>query len=313
MSESAVGAVLGENAFLLVQLGRSENGWVLENFVEMKLPHKFRLLTMNDETRFREIRQIFQENLSRNGWVQKVSTAINPDLFFVKEVPVDPKLPEDDVERQVFWETQQFLPEDLSKNYKITWIRVLPENPLVVLLIFRKLVVERIQELFEGMQKDLQHIGVRQFTALTAVEKLFKPKGRLIGLADVGKTSVTITLLRDGTYFRSKEMDLDDYEEDVLESDQNLSKAINRELDRLLLEAEIKESDSPISQLFVHGEKASPALVSALTGGPSLEVILPNPFEAVEIPDGLKHSVGALDNPANWLAGFGAALEVLES
>jgi len=311
MSKSAVGAVLGEDAFLLVQLGRSENGWTLEGFTEIKLPHKFRLLTMNDDTRFREIRQTFQESLSKDGWVQKTGTAINQDLLFVKETPVDPKLPEDEVERQVFWEAQQFLPEDLGKNYKVSWIRILPENPLVLLVIFRKLVVERIQQLFEGTEKNLQNISVRQFAALTAVEKFFKPKGRLIGLADVGKTSVTITLLRDGNYFRSKEMDLGDYEEDVLESDQNLSKAINREIDRLLLEAEIKESDSPVSQLYVFGEKASTSLISALAGGPSLEVKLPNPFDAVEIPEELMSSVGALENPANWLAGFGAALEVL--
>lgn len=311
MSESAVGAVLGENTFRLVQLGQSENGWKLENMAEANLPFKFRLLTLNDDSRFEEIREAFKKNVAKDGWVQKTGVAVDRNLLFIKETHVDTNLPSDEVEKQVFWEAQQFLPEDLSKSYKVFWVRISQENPFVLLVVFRKLLAERIEQLFKESEKTLQNISVDQFAAMAAVEKLFEPKGRLVGLADVKKETTIITLLKDGNYFRSKEIDFTDVEDNVLESDQNLSKEINREIDRLLLESEINESDSPISQLYIYGEKASLSLASALEGGPALEVRLANPFEKVEIPEALKDSVAAIENTASWLVGFGAALEIL--
>ncbi len=312
MGESAVGAVLGENTFRLVQLGQTENGWKLENLAEVNLPFKFRLLTLNDDTRFEEIRQAFQKSVAEDKWVQKTGVTVDRKLVFVKETHVDADLSGDEFEKQVFWEAKQFLPEDLSKSYKVSWIRISPEDPFVLLVVFRKLLAERIEQLFEESEKTLQNISVNQFAAMAAAEKLFEPKGRLIGLADVKKATTFITLLKDGNYFRSKEIDFTDYEEDILDSDQNLSKAINREIDRLLLESEINESDSPISQLYIFGEKASVPLASALEGGSALEVKLANPFEKVEISEALKDTVAAIENPASWLAGFGAALEILD-
>ncbi len=312
MSESAVGAVLEENAFRWIQVGKFENGWKVENLAEVNLPVKFRLLTLNDDARFEEIRQLFRENIVKAGWAQKIGIAVNRKLLFIKETHVDPDLSDDEIQKQLFWEVKQFLPEDLGKSYKVFWVRVSPGNDLVLLIIFRKLLLERVGELFEETGETIQNMSVNQFAEMTAVEKLFEPKGRLIGVAHIGKTALTITLMRDGSYLRSKEIDLEDYEQDLLESDQELSKTINKEVDRVLLESEINESGSPVSQLYVFGDKATPSLVSALEGGSALEVKFANPFEKVEVPETLRDSVVAIENPTKWLAGFGAALEILD-
>ena len=311
MSESAIGVVFGENAVQLIQLSRSENGWKLDNLAEAKLPHKFRLLTLSDDTRFADIRQTFHKIAATISSGKETGVAIDQDLLFVKEINVDPDIPKEDVEKQAFWEAQQFLPENLGKNYKVLWSRISPQDSLVLLILYRKLIIERIQQLFESTEKSLQNLSFDQMAAMTAMENLFQPKGRLVGLVDVRKNSATITLLKDGKYFRLKKLDFGDSEEDILESETILAKEINKEIIRLLLDAEIKESDAPVSQLYVFGEKANQSLISALEGGPSLEVKLANPFSAVEISDDIKGQIEAIENPANWLAAFGAAQELL--
>ncbi|GBD94088.1 competence protein A [bacterium BMS3Abin05] len=312
MGESAVGAVFLEDILQLVQIARKEDGgWKLEKFVQEKFPHKFRLLTLSDDARFGDLKEMVQGVLGRDSWAENTSVAIDHELLFVKETSVDPGLPEDEKKKQILWESQQFLPENLSGDYKVSFAGINADDTFVVLVLFRKLVLERIQQILQGAGKTFGFMDVDTFSAMTAIEKLFDPKGRLVGLADVRKKAVQLTFLKDGNYFRSREVKFADSEEDVFESDQNLANLLNKEINRLLLDAEIHESDSPVSQLYVFGERAASELVSALEGGPSLEVKLADPFKSIKIEEDLQSAVDKIENPANWLIGFGAALQLL--
>ncbi len=314
MSDSAVGFSMSENLLRVVQLSPDNDSFRIKKIEQKKFPHPFRLLTLDNQDRFQALLSVIEESFKQNEWASTVGVSIPNDLVLIKEFPVDEDLSREELDRHVHWEATQFLPDELPGEYLLSYQRLNFDEPSVVMLAFRELVLHRIQQAFELAGRTPQFLGPDIFSGLTAVSRLYEPNEGLTATLEVGENKAHLALLKGGDYLLSKKLPytLSEENETALEENSSaLAAFLKKEMRRLLLDRKIDEGEMPISQLFVYGDKAYADLITGLEGGPAVEVTLVNPFENTAA-DGL-NSEAFRENPSVWAPAVGVAIEALEA
>ncbi len=315
MSDSAVGFSMSENLLRVVQLSRDNGSFKIEKIEQKKFPRPFRLLTLDNQERFRAILSVIEEAGKQDEWAQAVGVSIPNDLVLIKEFPVDEDLTSEELDRQVHWEVTQFLPDELPGDYLLSYQRLNFEEASVVVLAFRGLVLHRIEEAFELAGRTPRFLGADIFSGLSTVGQLYEPNEGLSALLEVGENKAHLALLKGGDYLLSKKLSYsiaEDEEANLSEDPAVLATFLKKETRRLLLDRKIDEGEMPLSQLFVYGDKASAELVSDLEGGPAVDVTLVNPFESAIVGENLNAELFQ-NNPSVWAPAVGVAIEALEA
>ncbi len=314
MNNTVVGFSISENSLRVVQLAQNEGSFRIEKMAQEKFPHPFRLLTLDNQERFRAILSTLENLVKREEWPSTIGVSIPDGLVLIKEIPIDEDLSDEELDQQARWEAVQFLPNGLSEEYLLSYKRLNVEESSVLLVAFRELVLRRVRQAFEIAGRTPKFLGVDIFSSLSAVGRLYDAGEGLSALLEVGENAARLALLEGGEYLLSKKLPysaVEDNNGSVFDSANALAEFLKKEARKLLLDRKVDAGEVPIARLFVYGEKASGELVAGLENGPAVEVSLVNPFVEMEVPDGAAPE-GIEENPSVWTPAVGAALETLE-
>ncbi len=315
MSESAVGFSLSENLLRVAQVVRRDGSIRIEKLNQKRCPHPFRLLTLDNQERFQTLLSTLEDVFEQDNWPATMGVSIPNELVLIKEFPVDDDLSQNELENQVHWEASQFLPDELSAEYVLSYQRLNFEQVSVLLVAFRELVLHRVRQAFDTIGSKPRFLGVDVFAALSAVNALYELNEGLSALLEVGENRAHLMLLKGGDYLVSKKLPYalaEEKETALFDNPEALAGFLKKESRKLLLDRKIDEGEMPFSQLFVYGEKASAELITALEDGPAVEVLLVDPFQ----PGGADEEVVEEEwrqNPSVWAPAVGVALQALES
>lgn len=269
---------------------------IVNRFAKRDTPVPFTQSNVLDADSKEEFRNIIVEAINYYHLTGPIVVTIDNQFAMIRKVMIDVTNPDDQLDEQINWEIRQILPEDSLSDYQYVYEN-LPggyyENQKAILLVlFRKNVLEAINNLFFDTPLELKFVELDLFSVLYGTNRLFGIKERdLCAFVDLRKDAIQFLIIRKGEFFDSFRMNFnhetDEPDVEFYNSVDNLANLINKEVRRKLLEYQIETGENPVDFLFVFGEKANSELVEQLdSNGPAKEVTLIEPFKKLELnPD----------------------------
>ena len=276
------------------------------------------LLNGDSHNRFREVIREAVEQYHLNG---PVMLSLDSQLAFVKKFLVDPAIEKGQIEEQLNWEFRQILPPDSLSEYNFVHERLssgFDETKTEILSVaFRRDMVDAVSALFEETPLDLKQIDLDLFSALNGLNQLFGTSEiELLVLADIRKDTLKIQFVHKGEFFDYHKIsigsDNEETESEAFDSEESLSKLLNKEIRRKLLEYRLDNDEKAIDALYLFGEKANSDLVDYLAISPAREVILVEPFKVLEIDPGMDGYSEDSPLSSEYTTSIGSALRSFE-
>lgn len=286
-----LGFSLLKNSFQFVEIENTNGKPVIKRFAKRPAAIPFTNESLINNAAHKTYKELIDEAIKQYELKGPVMVALDNQLAFVKKFLIDRELPRDQIEEFILWEYRQIFPDQSLKEYQFVYENISNEffgdKDAVVSVVFRKDITQAVINLFENPQIELKHLDLDLFAALNGIKHIYKIDEKdFVVLADIRKDTLKLQFVRKGQFFDFYKITFnsEDNEQSIasFESDETLSRLLNKEIRRKLLEYHLDE-EKAVDSLYLFGEKASPDLADYMTISPSREVVLVEPFKMLEL------------------------------
>jgi len=286
-----LGFSLLKNSFQFVEIENTNGKPVIKRFAKRPAAIPFTNESLINNAAHQTYKELIDEAIKQYELKGPVMVALDNQLAFVKKFLIDRELPRDQIEEFILWEYRQIFPDQSLKEYQFVYEKISNEffgdKDAVVSVAFRKDITEAVINLFDNPQIELKHLDLDLFSALNGIKHIYKIDEKdFVVLADIRKDTLKLQFVRKGQFFDFYKITFnsEDNEQSIasFESDETLSRLLNKEIRRKLLEYHLDE-EKAVDSLYLFGEKASPDLADYMTISPSREVVLVEPFKMLEL------------------------------
>ncbi len=286
-----LGFSLLKNSFQFVEIENTNGKPVIKRFAKRPAAIPFTNESLINNAAHKTYKELIDEAIKQYELKGPVMVALDNQLAFVKKFLIDRELRHDQIEEFILWEYRQIFPDQSLKEYQFVYEKISNEffgdKDAVVSVVFRKDITQAVINLFENPQIELKHLDLDLFSALNGIKHIYKIDEKdFVVLADIRKDTLKLQFVRKGQFFDFYKITFnsEDNEQSIasFESDETLSRLLNKEIRRKLLEYHLDE-EKAVDSLYLFGEKASPDLADYMTISPSREVVLVEPFKMLEL------------------------------
>ena len=286
-----LGFSLLKNSFQFVEIENTNGKPVIKRFAKRPAAIPFTNESLINNAAHKTYKELIDEAIKHNELKGPFMVALDNQLAFVKKFLIDRELRHDQIEEFILWEYRQIFPDQSLKEYQFVYEKISNEffgdKDAVVSVVFRKDITQAVINLFENPQIELKHLDLDLFSALNGIKHIYKIDEKdFVVLADIRKDTLKLQFVRKGQFFDFYKITFnsEDNEQSIasFESDETLSRLLNKEIRRKLLEYHLDE-EKAVDSLYLFGEKASPDLADYMTISPSREVVLVEPFKMLEL------------------------------
>lgn len=317
-NKGLVGVCFSDKKVKLVEVEFSGGQYQINRIMQLdaNLPKNFFSGLDLNESSISQMSAILNQTIDKAGLkLSKTVLTLDSRMVMVKKVPVDSDLPEQEMKNQINWEAEQYVPHS-ADDYIIDYnqLKGADEKPFneLLLVMVRRAVVDFWLRVFKNTQLELSIVDVDLFAAIRAIKSNYEyQKNEKIGLVDIGKEKVKITLMIEGDYFFSSEFDFHSTDRSVSSPEpdvDDLSRLISKELRRIILDNKLGTYVDDLDRIFLYGEKVSEDLVEGLQNAYNVRINKVNPFRKVRF---LSSEVGGnfvRNSPETFVVCVGAAL-----
>jgi len=200
-SQNIVGLDIGTSSVKLMELKKLKEGFQLISFGVGPLPEGS--LVEGEVVNHLAIVDVIKELISTvKIKSKKVSTSVSGPSVIIKRVPIK-AIKKKDVEDQIFWEAEQYIPFDLEEvylDYEIVSKDVAGETSEVIITAAKKNFVDSYRNLIKDAGLTPAIIDVDAFAIANVFETNYvtRPKESVV-LIDMGASSIKIAVVSDGT------------------------------------------------------------------------------------------------------------------
>lgn len=289
-----LGFSLLKNSFQFVEIDSHNGNAVIQRFAKRPASIPFTHESLLSNTTHQTFKELINEAISQYQLSGPVMVALDNHFAFVKKFLMDRDLSAEQIENQLNWEYRQIFPDKSLGDYKFVCETItndfFEDKTTVLSVAFRKDILEGVTKLFDNSQLELKYLDLDLFSALNGIKHIYKAEDKeFMVLADVRQDSLKIQFVRKGEFFDFYKLSLNvedqEHESETFESDESLSRLLNKEIRRKLIEYKLDE-EKAVDTLYLFGEKATAELADYLTISPAREVVLVEPFKMLEInPD----------------------------
>ena len=242
-------------------------------------------------------------------------------MAFVKKFLVDASSEEAAIQEQLNWEYRQILPQTSLSDYNFVYERLSDggneSKDGILTVVFRKDVITAVERLFEGTGLQLKKLDLDLFSALYGLNELYGASEKELSvLADVRSDTLKVQFVRGGNFFDCHSISIASEDEEsnseAFESEESLSKLLNKEMRRKLLEYRLDSEEKAIDVLYLFGEKANADLADYLAISPAREVVLVEPFKKLEISSELEEYSEDTPLSGEYMVSIGSAMRSID-
>lgn len=268
----------GEYRITKISQGRVRTPFLFSSFKDAALIRKYA----------EDINRLYE---TADFQAQKAIFTLDSNLVLIKKIPVDGSLREQRLKDHVYWEAEQCLINSLD-DYIIDFEHAAQagdqEYADVILVIVRRSVVDFLRGIFKNTDLQLRAIDVDVFAAQRAFVFNYEPEGEVhIALIDVRKDNVQISIVRNGEFFLSQDLEypLDEHGDSNGPDEGYRARIVSKELRRILLDNKLGKSVEDMHAIYVYGEGVTDGLMAALHNTHKVRIERANPFRRIKLAD----------------------------
>ncbi len=290
-----IGFSLLKNSFQFVEIENPNGKPAIKRFAKRPAAIPFTNESLLNNAAHQTFKELIDEAVKQYELKGPVMVALDNQLAFVKKFLIDRELSFDQIEEFINWEYRQIFPDQSLKDYQFVYEKISNEffgdKDAVVSVAVRKDITQAVRNLFDNPQIELKYLELDLFSALNGIKHIYKIDEKdFVVLADIRQDTLKIQFVRKGKFFDFYKIafNSENNEQSIaaFESEETLSRLLNKEIRRKLLEHQLDE-EKAVDSLYLFGEKASPDLADYMTISPSREVVLVEPFKMLELDPGI--------------------------
>jgi type IV pilus assembly protein PilM len=201
-SKSTIGLDIGSSSIKLLELKESKGGYILQNLGIQPLPPEAIVdaALMNSPVIVDAIRELVDRHKVKT---KDVVTSVSGHSVIIRKITL-PMMTEDEVEGNIQWEAEQYIPFDINDvniDFQILQSEGHEQENLEVLLVaVKKDMVNDYTAVISEAGLNPVIVDVDSF----AVENMFAANypsamGKVLALVNIGASKIKINILRDGT------------------------------------------------------------------------------------------------------------------
>ena len=318
--DTVVGIDIGSSSIKAVELKSTKAGFQLVNLAVEPLPPETIVddAVMNAPAAVTAIKKLISANQIKN---KNVATSISGHPVIIRKITL-PRIPPEEVERNIQWEAEQYIPFDVKEvnlDYYIleSLAEVQADTMDVLLVAAKKDAISDYLSIFEEAGLSLVLVDVDAFALQTMYEWNYGTPGpdEIVAIVNIGASVINMNIIRGpnsmftrdvamggNTYAEElqKQLNLSFEEAEAIKLGQKTDVLSPEELQELFnrvsetVAAEIRRSldffttTSPIGRIdhvfLVGGGANVPNLAKIIEGAVGVRVEFGNPFARIEIP-----------------------------
>ena len=259
-----------------------------------------------------EVLKDLYERTSGKG--KEVGVVLHTGMVFIKKIPVSLGLEEEMIREHMQWEAGQFLIaplDDYIVEYQRLPFQTSSGNPVYLLILVRKSVVEWLHSLLGKIGLFLKKVDVDAFSNIRALLANYDLDMEKISvLVDVQRESLAFVFIHQQEYFLSHRISLQEggAASGFLDSSDVVSLLL-KELRRLIFGHSLGRGIEDLDRIFLVGTDLVQRISQELLSSISIPLEVVNPFRRVNVSQSVSQSEEFIGFPERFLTSIGVTLD----
>lgn len=228
--ESSIGLSIGTSSIKLIELKKSGKVWKLLHFGMVQLPEDaiVNREIVNPVVVAESLKTLLSQIRLKN---KSVCTAVSGNSVIIKRMQIDAPNSKE-IESQVFWEAEQYVPFDISEVYlDYQVLGKAPDGKTEVLLVaVKKGIIDSYMGIVQDGGLKPKVIDVDHFALTHLLDILPVAPGEAAALVDIGAASIKMVITQSGVPLFTKDTAL---------GGKNLTQEIQRHMNMSFSDAEV--------------------------------------------------------------------------
>ncbi len=322
MSESTgdvhYGLFLKENNFKLVEIEMSSSGQHrINRIIQTDLDSSLNTDSIQNDhevveigKQIREIIDVFKIKLQNSVF------ALECPFAFIKKIPVDADLSEDELIDQIDWEVKQFSysPDD---EFIVDFQRLNGSGEKnieqIIVVSIRERIVQQLRKIFVSGKISIGVIELDVFAVIRSIKANYELKaGEIIALVGIDPNGIQITVVKNKEFILTQRIlpDILNETQDEFKStsESQISKIISKELKRIILDNNLGEDIESLQRIFLYGDMVKDVIVENLQNSYNVRIDKTNPFRKLFIGPKVSVDEKVWSHPETFAVCVGSAL-----
>jgi len=257
------------------------------------------------------LKELYQKTSQK---CKNVGVVLGLQMVLVKKVPVALGLDEESISEHISWEAEQCLSAPLDAfilDYQRLPFQTPEGNPLYLIILVRKNLIEGIHEVVRKVGLGLRDIDVDVFANTRTVLANYKLEAQDIAVViDIRREYAALTFIRQREYFMSHRIPLD---QNIMVSDSEEQSEITdlllKELKRLIFGHRMGQGIEDLKTIFMVGSGKIQSIAKILSSKIQAPVQTVNPFGNIQVSQAVSQSEEFRNFPEIFTSSVGMTLK----
>lgn len=257
------------------------------------------------------LKDLFERSGGRG---REVGVVLHSGMVFIKKIPLALGLEEESVREQIVWEAEQFLVapvDDYIMECQRLPFHTLEGNPVYLMVLIRKSVVEGVRSLVEEIGWTLREIDVDVFSNIRALLANYDFNlDETSVLVNIQRGYIAFVFIRRLEYFLSHGILLEDEGSASGVSDgSGIVPLLVKELRRLVFGHRLGRGIEDLDRIFLVGGEGVRRIFQELSSSVSVPLEIVNPFRRINVSRSISQSREVVQFPERFVASVGVTLK----
>ncbi|GFO66831.1 pilus assembly protein PilM [Geomonas limicola] len=209
-NKDIVGVDIGSSAVKLVQLRELKGGWQLQNVGVLPLPPEAIVdnTLMDSSSIVETVKKLL---LSLDVKVKDAACSISGNAVIIRKISL-PVMPAEELEDQIHWEAEQYIPfdiNDVNVDFEILFPDEQDLSKMNVLLVAsKKDIINDYLTVFAEAGLKLVVVDVDAFAVQSAYESNYGAESEVVALVNLGASIMNLNVVRDGVSLFTRDVQL---------------------------------------------------------------------------------------------------------
>lgn len=247
------------------------------------------------------------------GRSKEIGIALHGAMVLIKKVPVALGLEQEMLREHLEWEVEQLLPasvNDYILEYQKLPFQTLEGNPVFLLILVRKQIVDGIRTLMKNAGLTLKEIDVDAFTNIRALLANYDVNSEeTTVLVDIQRENIVFFFIRHREYFLSHRTLIHEGRSSTqLIESSDIVHSLLKEFRRIVFGHRLGQSIEDLDRIFLMGSDAIQTIAQELSASVSVPIEIVNPFRRVGVSESVTKSKEYIRFPDRFMSSVGVTL-----
>ena len=256
------------------------------------------------------IRELYQKTGAKS---KELGVVLEEGMVLIKKVPLALGLEEDMLKESLRWEASQCIVSPLDEyilEYQRLPFQTSLGNPLYLIILLRKSLLEGICALVEKSGLSLREVDVDVFSSVrTLLANYDIGSDETAVIVDVQRQYITFIFIRQKEYFLSHRVNLQETGSNSKLDDSSIVNALVKELKRLIFGHRVGRGIEDLNRIFLIGGENLQKVAHELSAAVSVSLETVNPFQRVSVTLSVSQSKEFNNFPERFVAAVGITLK----